>query len=156
MPIGEMSDSLRGWLAHVEPALARLKADGPLDDAIPLHDQLSQLNVLEQLERLRTYPAVIEREKAGTLQLHAWWFDLERADVRAYDPGDKRFRLIDAAYAEKLMRRFSRAKPQGPKQQGAKKQIFKKQGFKKQGKEPPLARGEAREPCDSVGGACRK
>jgi carbonic anhydrase len=108
MPIGESSAALRGWLGHAESSLARLDSEGPLDDSLPRHDQLSQLNVLEQIEHLKTYPAVMERLQEGKLQLHGWWFDIGRADVHAYDPNEKRFRLIDTSYAESLMKRFAR------------------------------------------------
>ena len=105
-PVAPGAPGLEGWLAHVQPSLQRLKVEGPLDPDFPRHDQLSQLNVLQQIEHLKSYPVVRDRLAAGTLALHAWWFDIGEAEVRAYDPKAKRFRLIDSAYAEKLIRAF--------------------------------------------------
>jgi carbonic anhydrase len=55
---------------------------------------LSQLNVLAQIEHLRTYPAVREMESAGKLAVHGWWFDIAGADVYAFNAGQRRFALL--------------------------------------------------------------
>ena len=64
--------NLRAWLRHCEPALARVP-DLSVPNAL---DQLSQANVLLQLEHLRTYRPVARGEQAGRLKLHAVWFDI--------------------------------------------------------------------------------
>jgi carbonic anhydrase len=56
---------------------------------------LSQLNVLAQIEHLRTYPAVKEMEAAGRLAVHGWWFDIAGADVYAFDRQRRRFIMLD-------------------------------------------------------------
>jgi len=53
--------NLAKWLHHCCSALFRLDQEGPLDPLLNRHDQLSQLNVLVQLEHLATYPIVRER-----------------------------------------------------------------------------------------------
>src|SRR5262252_5795282 len=44
------------WLHHAYAAAYRLENEGALDTRLKPHDQLSQLNVLAQLEDLMTYP----------------------------------------------------------------------------------------------------
>ena len=79
------SPNLTEWLEIGGDALAHLK-DRPLGGpALAPHNRLSQISVLQQLEHLRTYPAVRERVAAGTVALHAWWFDLAAAEVLAFD-----------------------------------------------------------------------
>ena len=96
---------LRSWLRHGESALKKLKKAKPAE-ALPPHHQLSQLNVLAQIEHLKTYPLVRERLKAGRLRLHGWWFELQRADVYAFEESLNRFVLIDEAEAERLLGRL--------------------------------------------------
>lgn len=99
------SEFLKHWLRHGDASLRRLDSAAPRDAHFERHNQLSQLNVLEQIEHLKTYPIVRERLEAGRLQLHGWWFDIKEADVYAYAGEESRFRLIDEDYAGKLLAR---------------------------------------------------
>src|SRR4051812_27122586 len=60
---------LRSWLRHAEAGLKRLAEGAVPDAALAPHNQLSQLNVLLQLENLASYPIVSERLKTGRLRL---------------------------------------------------------------------------------------
>lgn len=99
------SAPLKNWLRHGESSLKRLDATASADRHLDPHNRLSRANVLEQIEHLKTYPAVRERMQAGRLLLHGWWFDIKEADVYEYDTGDATFRLIDEAYARVLLDR---------------------------------------------------
>ena len=94
---------LRYWLRHGDDALARLERKEAPDPSLAPHNQLSQLNVLAQLRHLCTYPLVRERVDSGALRLHAWWFELQSADVYAYDESARRFVVIDDAVAARLL-----------------------------------------------------
>lgn len=100
--------NLNKWLHHAAPAVFRLEQEGPLDESIPEHNQLSQLNVLVQMENLVTYPIVRERMQAGTLQLGAWWFDIATGEMHSYQRETRRFEPIDRGNAERLICRFDR------------------------------------------------
>lgn len=58
-------------------------------------NQLSQINVLQQLEHLKTYPLVAHGINNNTLRIHGWWFDLSTADVYYYKASSKKFTVID-------------------------------------------------------------
>jgi carbonic anhydrase len=73
-------------------------------EGLPDHDRLSQLNVLQQLEHIKTYPMVKERLAAGTLRLHGWWFDIAHAQVHAWRPAQSRFVPMDELVGEALLR----------------------------------------------------
>ncbi len=92
--------NLGRWLYHADEAAFRLSRDGPLDKSLPGHDQLSQLNVLSQLDHLRTYPAVRERVSKGKLLLNGWWFDIGSGAMYAWQEQKRRFVLIDRKFAE--------------------------------------------------------
>jgi len=101
--------NLAKWLGHADAAVKRLEVDGPLDGSLRPHDQLSQLNVLLQLEHLLTYPAVRERAAAGALQMIGWWFDIATGDVFAYEPETRSFEVLDRREANRLLARFDAA-----------------------------------------------
>ncbi len=79
------------WLDQVDDSLKELHNEGPLDDALPEYDQLAQVNVVQQLRRLQSYPFVRERLKDGSLRLHGWYFDIGTARVMEYAPNRRRF-----------------------------------------------------------------
>jgi carbonic anhydrase len=83
--------NLREWLRHGEPALARLGAGGDVQSRA---NQLSQLNVLQQMDHLRSYPIVRERLAEKCLDLHGWWFEVDTANVYIHDEASGRFELI--------------------------------------------------------------
>jgi carbonic anhydrase len=98
----DAAPTLRSWLDLGRPAVEHLHHGGghhaggqPIAPDLPDHDRLSQLNVLQQLENLRTYPGVASRIAAGKLRLHAWWFDIAHADVLAWHTGRRRFEAIE-------------------------------------------------------------
>ena len=101
--------NLRKWLHHAQNAAFRLRHEGPLDASLPIHDQLSQLNVLVQLEHLMSYPIVRDRVSAGTLRLSGWWFDVGAGTMHAYDSVSRSFGIIDRPMAERLIAFFREA-----------------------------------------------
>lgn len=96
---GAAGPALRRWLAVGRTSLERLEEGGD-------HDALSKVNVLQQLDNLRSYPVVAEAEKTGKLRLHAWWFDIGTADVRAYEAVWGRWTIIDESAAKTLLARM--------------------------------------------------
>ncbi|WP_141734241.1 carbonic anhydrase [Oligoflexus tunisiensis] len=101
-----LGGNLRSWLRHAEPSLVKLHAGSTIEcQHLAPHNQLSQLNVLQQLEHLRTYPSVRRALELGRLQLHGWWFDIANAEVLAWEPSLNRFAPIDRNLAEAIMQR---------------------------------------------------
>ena len=99
--------NLAKWLHHAAAALFRLEQEGPLDSRLSPCDQLSQLNVLVQLEHLASYPIVRERLADGTLRFGGWWFDIAHGDMHAYQRESRRFEIIDHNSAERIIRQFN-------------------------------------------------
>ncbi|HVE41927.1 MAG TPA: carbonic anhydrase [Planctomycetota bacterium] len=97
---------LQAWLRHAEGALRRVKAGETLKAELPIHNHVSQFNVLQQLENLRTYPSVRDRLATGRLRLHAWWFDIAQAEVLAYEAQSGQFIIIDDDEAERIIARL--------------------------------------------------
>jgi carbonic anhydrase len=97
---------LKTWLDHGRVAVEKLQGGSTLDKTLKPHDQLSQLNVLEQMKHLESFPEIKERLKQGKLHIHGWWFDIRRADVYAFEAKAKRFLLIDEAEADRILKRM--------------------------------------------------
>jgi carbonic anhydrase len=95
--------NLNKWLHHAHAAASRLEHEGALDRNLKPHDQLSQLNVLVQLEHLMSYAIVRDRVMAGTLRLNGWWFDVASGGMYAYDRACRSFAVIDRQMAERLI-----------------------------------------------------
>ncbi|TPW19215.1 MAG: carbonic anhydrase, partial [Elusimicrobia bacterium] len=94
------------WLVHAEAARAVLRRAPRLGRGLPLRDRLSQANVLAQLDHLTTFPSIKAAVAAGRLSLHGWWFDLDRAEVDAYEPDAGGFVPVDEAHAERIKARL--------------------------------------------------
>ena len=98
--------NLAKWLHHAYGAAFRLEHEGALNAKLKPHDQLSQLNVLVQLEHLMSYPLVRERVAAGTLRLSAWWFEVALGTMYAYERTSRSFEVINRVTAERLAARL--------------------------------------------------
>lgn len=97
--------NLSAWLAHGKQSLATLKAGTTtVGEGLPEYDRLSQLNVLQQLEHVSSYPLVKERVAAGKLRLHGWWFDIASAQVHVWRPAHGRFIPMTELVGEALLR----------------------------------------------------
>jgi carbonic anhydrase len=94
--------NLRSWLRHGELAVDLLKAGKAPDLSLSVPNQLSQLNTLLQIENIKSYPIVQKRIEDGTLAVHAWWFDIAKADVYAYLEPENKFFIIDEANAARV------------------------------------------------------
>jgi carbonic anhydrase len=101
--------NLEKWLHHASTAAFRLEHEGALDASLELHNQLSQLNVLVQLEHLMSYPIVRAKVAAGTLHLSGWWFDIATGDMYSYERESRSFKVIDRQVAERMVARLGEA-----------------------------------------------
>jgi len=99
--------NLGKWLNHANRAAFRLDHEGALDATLKPHDQLSQLNVLVQIEHLMSYPIVRDRVAAGALHLSGWWFEIASGDIYVYESASRSFEVIDRRRAERLVARLS-------------------------------------------------
>jgi carbonic anhydrase len=82
----------RRWLSHGTEAARRLQGDsGPTDEASLLR-RITQLNVVTQMENLRTHPSVQTALAKDALRIHGWMYDIGTGVVQAYDAATGTFR----------------------------------------------------------------
>jgi carbonic anhydrase len=97
------------WVEHSREVLQRLK-DGTPEERL---QQAIELNVLVQLEHLRTHPAVQEALEARTLRLQGWVYDFERGEVVVYDALKGKFVPLVESMRQKML--ASSPKDDGPR-----------------------------------------
>ncbi|GAA0257649.1 SulP family inorganic anion transporter [Actinomadura nitritigenes] len=85
-------EGLTRWLELGTPTLERFRAEEDHGDD-PLA-RLSQINVMQQLDNLLTYPWLRERAEAGELELVGLYFDLKSATVKVLDRAAGKFATI--------------------------------------------------------------
>ncbi len=95
--------NLKAWLRHGEKAVRVLNNHREFAAEQLPHNRLSQLNVLQQIENLKSYPIVHEQLQAKKLRLHGWWFDLTNACVLNFDPAVGKFVEIDESNADEII-----------------------------------------------------
>lgn len=97
------SPSLKKWLHYAEPSYEKFCALPSHSADLSATNLLSQINVLQQIEHLKTYPEVRTRWQAHQLRIHGWWFDLSSGDIYYYSEKEKKFILLDEVEAERLL-----------------------------------------------------
>ena len=97
---------LASWLKYGEEALTKLRKGFSVNPSLSEHNQLSQVNVLQQIEHITGYPFVKDRIEKKQLRVHGWWFDIAQADVYCYEPLVNQFVLIDEKEAKLILQRL--------------------------------------------------
>jgi carbonic anhydrase len=96
---------LESWLKYGQEALDKVRQGFVLDPNITEVNQISQMNVLQQMEHIRSYPFIQERLKKKEVRIHGWWFDIAHADVYCYEQDVNRFVLIDDQEVDVILER---------------------------------------------------
>lgn len=99
--------ALNSWLEYAASSYGRFKKVTVQNTDLTPCDLLSRINVLQQLDNLKTYPLVMERLQSNKLKIHGWWFDLATANVYYYNQKSKTFILIDEEEAKNLLISFA-------------------------------------------------
>lgn len=97
---GDIADAdphLQIWLSHAAESVRRLDARHAPDPTLPRHDQLAQVNAVQQAENLSAYPVVARALREARVEIHAWYCDLARAEVQVYDPHQRKFVRLEEA-----------------------------------------------------------
>jgi carbonic anhydrase len=97
---------LGSWLKHGEESLNKVRNGFTMNPNLSEHNQISQVNVLQQMEHIASYSFVRERMEKKQLRIHGWWFDIAQADVYCYEPSLHEFVLIDETEAKLVLERM--------------------------------------------------
>lgn len=97
---------LESWLKHGLESCNKVRQGITLDASLSEHNQISQVNVLQQMEHIASYPFVQSRLAEGRLRMHGWWFDIAHADVYCYEASLNQFVLIDESEGNIILNRL--------------------------------------------------
>jgi carbonic anhydrase len=89
------------WISMIR---SQLKLDGSQKS-----NEIARMNVLNQIENLKTYPIVQQKLALGTLNIHGWFFNFDQNMVYAWDAEQKQFKslVIDEADESALLSGFN-------------------------------------------------
>jgi len=104
--IGCECPHIHSWLKYGEESVAKVRSGLTLDGSLSEINQISQMNVLQQMEHIRSYPFIQERIEREELRVHGWWFDIAKAAVYCYESELNQFILIDESEAERILSRI--------------------------------------------------
>jgi carbonic anhydrase len=93
--------NVTAWLRHAQPARKAAEKSGEPLGSPEFLLTLTERNVVEQLENLRTHPSVAARLAQGSLRLHGWVYHIGRGIVTAYVPDLKKFIPIRTSKAQR-------------------------------------------------------
>lgn len=97
---------LSSWLEYGKPAIKKVKEGVTLDSALSHYNQISQVNVLQQMEHIASYAFVQERLKNKQVRIHGCWYDIAHSDVFWYEATLNRFVLVDKEEAAQILKRI--------------------------------------------------
>lgn len=86
------------WLDHCRAAVEVVKAKkgkATIDEL----SNVTEENVLLQLQHLKTHPAVASKLSTGAVDLHAWVYDIKHGTVNVFDSGKEAFIPAEQHYA---------------------------------------------------------
>jgi carbonic anhydrase len=85
----------RKWLELSLPVRDKVNTLLPEANAAAREWLTEQMNVVEQLKHLLTYPYIAEKHKAGELNISGWHYIIETGEIFAYNPEKGFFELIN-------------------------------------------------------------
>ncbi|OFC68900.1 carbonic anhydrase [Alteromonas confluentis] len=91
---------VKEWLGHCRCATEVVKEKHG-DLSADYLDEVTKENVLQQMQHIRTHPAVAAKLATKQVQLHGWVYDIESGDVLCYDEKAEAFKLLQDVYGGK-------------------------------------------------------
>ena len=86
---------VKEWLGHCRVATDVVKERCGHDElSIDDLEAVTKENVVQQIQHLRTHPAVAAKIATGQVKLHGWVYNIGTSEIRAYDASRGEFRLI--------------------------------------------------------------
>ena len=88
---------VRLWMSHGFAARAQaLRKFGDAPEEVQLR-QITESNVLGQIEHLKTHPSVRSRMLRGEIEIRGWLYDIGDGSISQFNPANGRFERMGAA-----------------------------------------------------------
>jgi len=92
--------AMQEWMRHASEVQHRVLRDHAAVDEEQRLRLLTQYNVLEQIEHLKSHPSVGSRVLSGEVEIRGWVYNIGDGSIRAADPESGRFELIGGTSSE--------------------------------------------------------
>lgn len=85
----------RKWLEQASPVKAEVIRQIPNNDPAAREWLTEQINIVEQMRHLLTYPYIQERMQEGKLSISGWYYIIDTGEIYNYDKDQGYFHKID-------------------------------------------------------------
>jgi carbonic anhydrase len=86
----------RKWLELVRPVKERIEKDPELvKDTVKREWVTEQLNIVEQMNHLLSYPYILERYNKKEINILGWYYIIETGEIFNYDKEEHLFNIIE-------------------------------------------------------------
>ena len=82
------------WMSHGIAARERMLQELPFARKEEQLRRLTEYNVLEQIENLKTHPSVNKRLRYGEIEIRGWVYDIGDGSIREANPESGEFQLL--------------------------------------------------------------
>lgn len=82
------------WMGIAGAARERVNREFAGIGSAARHRACEQQAILVSLDNLMTFPWIRDRVEQGKLELHGWYFDIERGELLGYDAAVRRFEVL--------------------------------------------------------------
>ena len=93
--------NVQKWLNHTKPAVDYLKAKPKFTKRVDM-TELTQQNVLLQIQNLITHPCIVEKIKIGSIDIHGWVYDIGQGSIKVFDESTNLFISFEQFYSNLL------------------------------------------------------
>jgi carbonic anhydrase len=84
------------WMSHGNSARDRVLQELPFARREEQLQRLTEYNVLEQIENLKTHPSVNKRLRYGEIEIRGWVYDIGDGSIREANPASGSFEVMTA------------------------------------------------------------
>lgn len=97
---------VKEWLGHCRSAMEVVRERNGLDSGAPIEykylNAAIEENVLQQVQHLRTHPAVAAKLATSKIKVHGWVYDIKSGQVRCAMHDDFKFHRFEDYFAEQI------------------------------------------------------
>lgn len=97
---------VKEWLGHCRAAMEVVRERNGLESGAPLGreylNEAIEENVLQQVQNLRTHPAVAAKLATKKIKIHGWVYDIKSGDVRCAMHDDFKFTKFEKYFAKEI------------------------------------------------------
>lgn len=85
---------VKKWIELINPAVEEARRICKDNDELKIEMIVEQLNIVNQIKNLLTYPFIKERYEKGMLNIYGWYYIIESGDIYNYNISTGTFELI--------------------------------------------------------------